>query len=103
MLRKRIILSLQANDEALDEIQLTNLREMAAKRINERRAAAESRFDAKHRSPSIFQESDLVLAENEPPSTGTSRKLDPRFKGPFVVTKVLNHDCYVCSRRSSPN
>nr|XP_036217681.1 uncharacterized protein LOC118680705 [Bactrocera oleae] len=95
ILRNRIILSLQANDEALDGIQLTNLRETAAKRINETRAAAKSRFNAKHRSPSIFQEGDLVLAENEPPSTGTSRKLEPRFKGPFVVTKVLDHDRYV--------
>lgn len=55
ILRNRIILSLQANDEALDDEQLINLRETAAKRINEKRAAAKSRFDAKHATPHTFK------------------------------------------------
>ncbi|XP_049315779.1 uncharacterized protein LOC125779181 [Bactrocera dorsalis] len=46
-------------------------------------------------SSKTYNEGDLVLTTNEPISSGTSRKLEPRFTGPFIITKVLPNDRYV--------
>ncbi|KAL7745270.1 hypothetical protein ACLKA6_008314 [Drosophila palustris] len=83
-------------DEAdwLFAIQLQKLREDAAARINDQRAEAKKRYDAKHSKPTIYETGDLVLVENEPYSTGTSRK-GAHYKGPFLVSKVLPHDRYL--------
>ncbi|XP_037728100.1 uncharacterized protein LOC119559042 isoform X4 [Drosophila subpulchrella] len=37
----------------------------------------------------------LVVVENEPAATGESRKLEPRYLGPYIVVKVLGNDRYV--------
>ncbi|KAH8398067.1 hypothetical protein KR215_002201 [Drosophila sulfurigaster] len=42
----------------------------------------------------VYKVDDLILVENEPFGTGTSRKLEPRNKGPFI-TKVLPNDRYL--------
>uniref|UniRef100_A0A1B0DGV6 Reverse transcriptase RNase H-like domain-containing protein n=1 Tax=Phlebotomus papatasi TaxID=29031 RepID=A0A1B0DGV6_PHLPP len=47
-----------------------------------------------HKSPRKYQEGDIVLIRAEPPATGQSRKLLPRFKGPYMVSKVLEGDRY---------
>lgn len=38
---------------------------------------------------------EIVLVTNEAPSTDTSRKPEPRFKGAFQITKVLDNERYV--------
>lgn len=53
------------------------------------------RYDKRHRTPTKYDENDLVLIENLPPATGESRKLEPRYKGPYVVKRVLDRDRYV--------
>lgn len=35
------------------------------------------------------------MAENEQGSTGTSRKIEPRYKGPLIIAKKLPHDRYL--------
>ncbi|KAI8118393.1 hypothetical protein CVS40_9941 [Lucilia cuprina] len=45
--------------------------------------------------PHKYKVDELVLAENEPQSSGMSRKLEPRYKGPFIVSKVLDKDRYI--------
>ncbi|CAD7093720.1 unnamed protein product [Hermetia illucens] len=42
-----------------------------------------------------YQEGDLVVITNVAPSTGFSRKLEPRYRGPYVISKVLRFDRYV--------
>lgn len=37
----------------------------------------------------------MILVENEPAATGVSKKLEPSYKGPFIVTKVFEKDRYV--------
>ncbi|XP_036320155.1 uncharacterized protein LOC118734544 [Rhagoletis pomonella] len=94
ILKNRIVSSLHDSNYLSDE-ELRNLRTTAASRVNDQRAAAKLRYDGKYAKPKSFEEGDLVLAENEPPSTGCSRKLEPRYKGPLIVTKVLDKDRYV--------
>lgn len=53
------------------------------------------RFDRRHKSPTKYEEQDLVLVEHIPPATGQSRKLEPRYKGPYVIKKVLGCDRYL--------
>lgn len=70
-------------------------RERAVANIAATREKAKLRFDRQHAKPTMFRKGDLVLVKHEAPSTGTSRKLEPLFKGPFVVSEVLGNDRYV--------
>ncbi|KAH8251984.1 hypothetical protein KR026_009035, partial [Drosophila bipectinata] len=79
----------------MTDVEMEKLRADAATRVNNQRAAAKRRYDAKHAKPTPYKLGDIVLAENEPSSTGTSRKLEPRYKGPFIVNKVLRNDRYL--------
>jgi len=63
--------------------------------IASERAKWKQRFDTKHANPSIYSTGNLVVVENEPASTGESRKLEPRYRGPYIVVKVLENDRYV--------
>ena len=74
---------------------LAEKRQQAADHINAKKQKAKTRFDSKHSRPGTYEVGDLVLVGNEAPSTGSSRKLEPPFKGPFIITKVLDHDRYV--------
>lgn len=47
--------------------------------------------------PEKFQKGDLVLVRWEAPATGQSRKLEPKYKGPYQVTRELRFDRYVVS------
>jgi transposase InsO family protein len=87
---------IQGHDQKmLNSTELEELRVDAAAKINGHRANAKKRYDARHSKPTIYSLDDLVLVENEPSSTGTSRKLEPRYKGPFIVKKVLPNDRYL--------
>ena len=46
-------------------------------------------------SPRIYVEGDYVVIRNVDTTIGTNKKLIPRFKGPYVVHRVLPHDRYV--------
>ncbi|XP_036336292.1 uncharacterized protein LOC118746555, partial [Rhagoletis pomonella] len=63
--------------------------------IDDVRAQAKRRYDARHASPKIYKPGDLVLTTDEPISTGTSRKLEHRYKGPFIIREVLPNNRYV--------
>jgi len=81
--------------DMMTDAELQKLREDAATRVDDQRAEAKKRYDAKHSTPTIYEPGDLVLVQNEPYSTGTSRKLEPHYKGPFLISKVLPHDRYL--------
>ncbi|XP_067614932.1 uncharacterized protein [Eurosta solidaginis] len=93
ILKNKLILAL--NDDNQINCDIEQIRKEAAMRINEKRLKAKQRFDSHHRIPHVYKEGDLVLAENAPPCTGFSRKLEPRYKGPFEIGKVLDRDRYV--------
>lgn len=70
-------------------------REAAWSSINEHRDRWKVRFDKKHKAPTVYNVDDLVVILNEPSATGESRKLEPKFRGPYVVAKVLGKDRYL--------
>jgi len=96
VLQNTLVNVIQSNEtEMMTDAELQQLREEAAARVNDHRAEAKQRYDAKHSKPTVYETGDLILVENEPFSTGNSRKLEPRYKGPFIVSKVLPHDRYL--------
>ncbi|XP_039969746.1 uncharacterized protein LOC120781576 [Bactrocera tryoni] len=79
ILQNQLIQALQEDDgDLINDTDLQLLRVDTAQPIND-----------------TYNEGDLVLTTNEPISSGTSRKLEPRFRGLFIITKVLPNDRYV--------
>ncbi|XP_036344292.1 uncharacterized protein LOC118753520 [Rhagoletis pomonella] len=96
ILQNQLIQVLQDDHcDMMTDAEVQQLRADSANRVNDKRAQAKKLYDAQHSSPKIYHEGNLVLTTNEPASTGTSRKLDPHYKDPFVITKVLPNDRYV--------
>jgi len=93
-LKNAITNIIQGQDQkVLADAELEQLRADAATSVIDHRAAAKKRYDAKHTKPTVYSLGDLVLVENEPCSSGTSRKLEPRYKGTFIIRKIsLTHN-----------
>ena len=94
MLHNKLSLALHgfANDNI--EPDLTKVRELVEKRIKERQKIMATNFNAKHKGPQTYVEGELILIRAEHAATGQSRKILPRYKGPYVINKVLGNDRY---------
>lgn len=90
----QLLAALHETDEGDEHPDLPKLDDIA-RAADEAKAKWKTRFDNKHRSPTKYDESDLVLVEHIAPATGESRKLEPRYRGPYVVKKVLGNDRYL--------
>lgn len=90
-LQNRIV---KALNDVETEQQLPNHAEIA-ERIDAEKKKWKERFDRKHKSPKLYEANDLVVIENVAPATGDSRKLEPKFRGPYLVKKVLGSDRYL--------
>lgn len=94
VLRNKVLAVLQENQTTTDDEDDIPLAEIA------RRADAEKikwkvRFDSKHRTPTKYDEGDMVLIENVAAATGESRKLEPKYRGPYIIKKVLDMDRFL--------
>lgn len=65
------------------------------KDLEKHRNKEQAKIAARLKTPEKFKSEDLVLVRWDSPSTGNSRKLEPKYKGPYVVSKVLRYDRYV--------
>ncbi|CAD7092790.1 unnamed protein product [Hermetia illucens] len=84
------------HDEANDSQESIDIRrERATKAIEAEQTKWKQRFDRQRKKPSQYQEGDLVVITNVAPSTGFSRKLEPRYRRPYVISKLLRFDRYV--------
>lgn len=82
---------------------LADLRTRAAEKIIQAQAEQHT-YDKKHKAPHTYNEGDLVLIRNFDSTPGTSKKLIPRFKGPYELTKVLpNNRDIVADRQGFQN
>jgi transposase InsO family protein len=78
---------IQFNDEAEEEEIQSLLRKNQEK--------MKTQFDKKRREPPTYSEKDLVMVRCEAPSTGQSRKLTAKYRGPYEVVKALDNDRYL--------
>lgn len=74
-----------------------NLKEKRAdvsRKIAQDQKKQKIRFDRHRLRPRQYKDGDLVVVLRKPVGDGGSRKLLPKFKGPFKIEKVLPNDRY---------
>nr|XP_041632306.1 uncharacterized protein LOC121502671 [Drosophila kikkawai]XP_041633177.1 uncharacterized protein LOC121503111 [Drosophila kikkawai] len=74
---------------------LSNPADVHLKMSKTNRDSTESPSDYFYKMLALGKKGNLVVVENEPAATGESRKLEPRYRGPYIVVKVLGNDRYV--------
>ncbi|KAJ8938227.1 hypothetical protein NQ314_011556 [Rhamnusium bicolor] len=75
---------------------LKEVEELPVEELLERnRGKMKDNYDKKRKQAYQFKEGDLVLVRSEAPSTGTSRKLSPKYRGPYEVVKCVGNDRYL--------
>lgn len=83
---------LDVEEEPLD---VTAIRAEMLRLASGHQAAQKLRFDAKRIPGQQYAEGDLVLLRlTTVPNMGTSKKLLPKWRGPFRVNKVLENNRY---------
>ena len=85
---------LSAIQTTLDSVDLRQSRSEAKRRIDASQTAEKVNFDARRFKPPHYEVGDVVMVASNPAATGQSRKLAPKYKGPFKITAVLPNDRY---------
>lgn len=83
------------NCEHLAERNSNKIRQDAAEKIIASQTANKVYYDKTRRESTKYKIGDYVLIKNVDTSSGTNKKLLPKFRGPYEVKKVLEHDRYV--------
>lgn len=83
--------------EQMPSTEREELRQAVQENIEENQVKMKEAFDKKRASTKVFQQGDLVMIPNNNPDKGKSKKLAPKFRGPFKVTRVLEKDRYEVS------
>lgn len=78
------------SDYELDELRAEALAGIA--KSQERNAKY---FASRNKPPKVYSEGDFVVIKHVDTSVGTNKKFDEKYRGPYVVYKVLPHDRYV--------
>ncbi|KAE9544875.1 hypothetical protein AGLY_000418 [Aphis glycines] len=82
-----------------DEIRLMLEKEIntsaAAERIDKAQEVNTAQYNSKRKTPTIYTIDDYVMITNVDVTVGHNKKLIPKFRGPYVIRKVLDHDRYV--------
>ncbi|VEN45577.1 unnamed protein product, partial [Callosobruchus maculatus] len=88
-------------------VDVTKIRKQAAENLDRNRVEQNIKFDKHRLPPKIFSVGDLVLTKvTSFPANSESKKLLPKYRGPFKVVEVLPNDRYrvredIHSQRSS--
>lgn len=86
------------DDRNINEMQTReDIREEVKETITKQQSKMKERFDNKRAPTKFYKEGDLVMIPNINQEKGKSHKLIPKFKGPFKITAVLDHDRYEVS------
>jgi len=84
-----------ANIELNSEMKRQDAREIAIEATNKIKEYNKSYYDERHKKPSIYKTDDFVMIRDAGLKPGEDSKLKPKYKGPYVVTRVLNKNRYV--------
>lgn len=76
-------------------VPLDELRQIASTRIGNNREKQNENVNRQRSAPRTYEAGSLVLIKSEPAATGQPRKHLPKYKGPYIVEKVLGKDRYV--------
>lgn len=74
---------------------LTILREKASEQMSKAQEKYTEYANRKRKDAKIYKEGDYVMIRNFDVTKGVSSKLIPKFKGPYIVKKVLRNQRYV--------
>ncbi|KYB26210.1 hypothetical protein TcasGA2_TC033891 [Tribolium castaneum] len=87
---RELIKEIQEQDRNLEE-----MRTKAVVGINAVNKYNQQYYDNKHKEPFKYKEGDYVMLKNVDTTAGVNKKLLPKFRGPYVISKVLDRDRYV--------
>lgn len=73
-------------------LDITGIRQEINTHIEACQQRQKDTFDKKRCKPHKYQVGDLVRMERQVPATGQSRKLVPKFQGPYRIVAILKHD-----------
>jgi len=71
------------------------IRETAEEKISETQRKGVERYNLRRKAAHRYKVGDYVEIRNVETTAGINKKLLPKFKGPYVMRKVLDHDRYV--------
>lgn len=78
-----------------DERDLATIRELASENIRKSQEQQQAYYNSKHKASHKYDVGDFVMIRNTDTSVGTNKKLIPKFRGPYVIKKVLEQDRYL--------
>lgn len=78
-----------------DERDLVNIRKKATAAIERVQQNNKLSYDLSHKKPTKYKMGDFVMIANFDCTPGVNKKLLPKYKGPYSITKVLPHDRYI--------
>ena len=74
---------------------LHEIRQEATANILKAQRSNEILYNKKRKEATAYNVGDYVMIKNVDTTAGTNKKLLPKFKGPYEVTKILDHDIYI--------
>lgn len=77
------------------DFELEELRAEASSDISKSQERNAKYFAGRNKPPKTYSEGDFVVIKHTDTSVGTNKKFDEKYRGPYVVHKVLPHDRYV--------
>lgn len=89
------LLRLILNNQVRENRDLSDLREIASERIIDSQIANKKVYDRSHKKATSYKKGNYVVITNVDTTAGVNKKLIPKFKGPYIVNKVLDADRYV--------
>lgn len=69
--------------------------ELALESVQKIKYYNKSYYDERHKKPTIYKEGNYVLIRDATIKPGEDKKLKSRYRGPYMVAKVLNKNRYV--------